>query len=50
MAKRASIPREEFAKAAAAAAAAGVVTVTGKIAHDKLRESKPRPRGYRLRG
>lgn len=49
MAKRASIPREEFAKAAAAAAAAGVVTATGKIAHDKLRGSKPLPRGYKLK-
>ena len=49
MAKRASIPREEFAKAAAAAAAAGVVTATGKVVHDKLRESKQRPRGYKLK-
>jgi CHAD domain-containing protein len=49
VAKRASIPREEFAKAAAVAAAAGVVTATGKIAHDKLRESKALPRGYKLK-
>ena len=49
-AKRAQIPREEFAKAAAAAAAAGVVTATGKVAHDKLVEAsdKGRPRGFRL--
>lgn len=50
--KRARIPREEFAKAAAAAAAAGVVTVAaGKVAHDKVKADggKGRSRGYRLK-
>jgi CHAD domain-containing protein len=49
--KRARIPREEFARAAAAAAAAGVVTAAGKVAHDKLVEAsgKRRPRGFRLK-
>jgi CHAD domain-containing protein len=49
-AKSARIPRDEFAKAAAAATAAGVVTAAGKVAHDKLVEAsgKRRPRGFRL--
>ena len=47
--KRAHIPRDEFAKAAAAAAAAGVVTVAGKVARDKVVRGRQRPRGYKLK-